>query len=327
MVSLEEEKTLNEALRKSTNYNLHDTNQKSNQRGYKGSIEEDTEKANLINQQIVLKAPIPREEFSKTREETRHQEIATQVPVEGDKNKTEHIKTGERFDKKETLQIVKTASEIFYYDISWLGIHVGKAVLEAIDNNGVIRITSQINSAPFLSAFYRVEDFAESVIIDGMPVNFRIKQLEGKYRSQKETIFDVNHKIITFFNYLKDTRDEHAIKSENIWDVISGFYYLRTLPLEVGKAVYIDIFDSNKFYKAQIDVLKKEKIKVAHGDEIDTILVKPTLQSEGLFQRKGDILIWISDDEKRIPVRVATSVSVGNVVAELQNSEAVKSDQ
>jgi hypothetical protein len=99
------------------------------------------------------------------------------------------------------------------------------------------------------------------------------------------------------------------------------FFYLRTQPLEVGKTVYVNIFDSDKFYKARIDVLKKEKIMVSNNSEIDTIIVKPILESEGLFQRKGDILIWISDDEKRIPVRVETKVPVGSVRAELRTLE------
>jgi hypothetical protein len=101
-------------------------------------------------------------------------------------------------------------------------------------------------------------------------------------------------------------------------DVISGFYHLRTLSLEVGKVVSIDIFDSNKFYTAEVSVLGKEKIGISALGEIDTIKVKPELKSEGLFQRKGDILIWLSDDDRRIPVRVETKVPVGKVVAELK---------
>jgi len=341
-VNLEVEKTIKHDLRKSTDYNLlkrfsgkhdmqenslKDSNKNINQSEEKQRIKDSIAKAPREPVQATSDISQNQGEFLQNGEEFPAQDTAAKALVQGKGDKIAYIKSEESFYKKEPLQIVKTAREIFYYDISWLGIHVGKAVLEATDNNGVIRITSQVHSAPFISAFYKVEDFAESVIMDGNPVNFRIQQYEGKYRSNKETIFDVNHKIITFFNYLKDTRDEHTIKSDTIWDVISGFYYLRTQPLEVGKTVYIDIFDSNKFYKAQIDVLKKEKLKVAHGGEIDTIVVKPTLQSEGLFQRKGDILIWISDDEKRIPVRVATSVSVGNVVAELQNITTVKGEK
>lgn len=223
--------------------------------------------------------------------------------------------------KQKSVQLLRSNKEKLFFDIYWLGIYVGKAVLEASYDNGILRITSQAYSAPFISTFYKVEDHAESLIIEGVPVNFRIKQREGRYRSDKETIFDMGNRMVTYFNYLKGFKDEHVIKNGFTWDVISGFFYLRTQPLIIGKTVFIDIFDSNKFYKAKVEVLRKEKIGIPNRGEISTVIVKPELQSEGLFQRKGDVLIWLTDDEKKIPVRIQTKVPVGNVVAELRDSE------
>lgn len=207
------------------------------------------------------------------------------------------------------------------FDIYWLGIYVGKAVLEAVNDAGTVKITSQIHSAPFISAFYKVEDYAESQLIKGMPSHFRIKQWEGRYRSDKETIFDMDGGKVIFFNYLKGTRAEHDIANSVLWDVISGFYFLRTQVFEVGKTVYIDIFDSNKFLKAEVNVIRKEKVKFAGKGETEAVVVKPVLKSEGLFQNKGDILVWLTDDENKIPVRVETRVSIGTVTAELKQVE------
>jgi hypothetical protein len=221
--------------------------------------------------------------------------------------------------KKISLLIPRASKEIFDYDISWLGIYAGNATLEAVDDNGLFKITSRVHSSPFVSVFYKVEDYARCLIRDGRPVNFWIRQHEGRYRSNKETVFDADTGNITFFNYLKNSKHKHTIKDRVAWDVMSGFYYLRTLPLEIGKSVYIDIFDSNKFYKAEVSVLRKEKIKVPDMGAVETILVKPVLKSEGLFRKKGDILVWLTDDERRIPVRVETKVPVGSVVAVLRN--------
>lgn len=245
----------------------------------------------------------------------------TEKPAEETKyrNDSNKIETANPVVKKTPLLIPRASNEIFDYDISWLGIHAGNAILEAVDNNGLFKITSRVRSSSFVSAFYKVEDYAESLVRDGIPVNFRIKQHEGKYVSNKETIFEADKGNITFFNYVKNIKDEHIIKDRVAWDVISGFYYLRTQPLEIGKAVYIDIFDSDKFYKTEVNVLRKEKIKIPDMGEVDTILVKPELKSDGLFQKKGDILIWLTNDERKIPVRVETKVPVGSVVAELRN--------
>lgn len=215
-----------------------------------------------------------------------------------------------------SVELLKSAREELFFDIYWLDIFVGSAEVEAVKEKGVVKITSRVRSSPFLSSFYKVEDFAESTVVNGIPAHFRIRQKEGKYRSDKETIFDPANKKVTFHNYLKGTKNEHAIDGL-LWDVVSGFYYLRTLLLETGKSVHIDIFDSNKFYKAEIRVLGKERLPLSDSREVDTVVVKPLLKSEGLFKNKGDIVVWLTDDANRVPVRVETKVPIGKVTAKL----------
>jgi hypothetical protein len=211
--------------------------------------------------------------------------------------------------------------EKFYYDIYWIGIYVGSAVLEGSYDHGLVRITSRAHSAAFLSNFYMVDDFAESKVKDGLPLNFRIRQHEGRYRSDKETKFDLKDGKITYFDYRKGIREDHEGKRGVFWDVISGFYFLRTKEMEPKRKIFIDIFDSNKFLNAQVSVLGKEKVDFGGKGQIEAIVVKPVLKSDGLFQNKGDIRIWLSNDENRFPVRVETKAPIGKVVAELKKVE------
>lgn len=227
--------------------------------------------------------------------------------------------SGQTEIKGGSFQMARSSREKFSYDIYWLGVHVGDASLEMVDINGLLTITSRANSSGFISTFYKVDDYAESVIRGGFPVHFKIRQHEGKYKSDKETIFDTGNKSIAFFNHLKGTKYEHSFADGVAWDVVSGFFYLRTQPLEPGKTRYINIFDSNKFYKAEVNILRREKIEIRGIGEVNTVIVRPELKTEGLFQRKGDVLIWLTDDEKRIPVRIETKVPVGEVVAELRD--------
>ncbi|HET6516330.1 MAG TPA: DUF3108 domain-containing protein [Thermodesulfovibrionales bacterium] len=232
-------------------------------------------------------------------------------------------KTEEKIEEK-TAEPTKSFREKLNYDLYWLGIYVGKAALETTVQNSSVTITSQAHSAKFLSNFYKVEDYSESRIEDGMPLSFRIRQHEGKYRSNKETRFDLKNRKVTYFDHLKDIMNEHDVTLPLLWDVVSGFFYLRIQPLEIGKKIYVHIFDSDKILSVQVDVLRKEKIDVAGRGETDTIIVKPILMSEGLFQKKGDVLIWLTDDTSRIPVRVETEVPIGKVVAQLRTIEIEK---
>ena len=229
-----------------------------------------------------------------------------------------------RSKRGETPDLLNFAREKFYYDIYWIGIYVGSAVLEGVNENGMVKITSRAHSAAFLSNFYKVEDFAESKVKDGVPLNFRIRQHEGRYRSDKETKFDVRNGKITYFDYLKGLKEEHEGKRGVFWDVISGFYFLRTKGMELEKTIFINIFDSNKFLNAEVNVLGKEKIHFEGKGEIEAIVVKPILKSDGLFQNKGDIRIWLSNDGNRFPIRVETKVPIGKVVAELKKVETEK---
>jgi hypothetical protein len=88
------------------------------------------------------------------------------------------------------------------------------------------------------------------------------------------------------------------------------------MKLEVGKSVFVDVFDSKKLWNVEVQVLRKEKISTILG-EVETIVIKPLMKSEGIFNRKGEILIWLTDDQKRIPVKMNTKVVVGAITATL----------
>ncbi|MGD0283198.1 MAG: DUF3108 domain-containing protein [Dissulfurispiraceae bacterium] len=217
--------------------------------------------------------------------------------------------------------VLKKTREKLFYNLYWLNIYVGRAELEAAGTKGKVTIKMRVHSAPLISAFYKVDDYAESTVVDGMPVNFRIKQHEGKYRSDKETVFDPVRKQVTFFDYIKGTRDDHPITSAELWDLISGFYYVRTQLFKVGKNIYIDVFDSNKFFRAEVNILAKERLKLSENKEVDTLKVKPVITTEGLFQSNGDIVIWLTDDDNKTPVRIETKAPLGKVAAVLKSLE------
>ncbi|MCX8069887.1 MAG: DUF3108 domain-containing protein [Thermodesulfovibrionales bacterium] len=220
--------------------------------------------------------------------------------------------------------VLKYKHESLDYDLYWIGMYVGSARLKADTKDKELVITSEVHSSKIISNFYKVQDYAKSVLINGKPHNFRIKQHEGKYRSDKETFFDYDEGTITFVDYLKNKQMEHTVKEGIHWDVISGFYYLRTMPVINTDKIYVNVFDSNKFVKVQIVIIGKEKIEMRNGDEIDTIKAKVILHSEGLFQKVGDIFIWLKDDEYRIPLKVETKVPVGRVTAELKKRDVIK---
>ncbi len=212
--------------------------------------------------------------------------------------------------------------EKLQYDLTWAGIKAGEASLEVRDEGAWISIISTARSAKWLSLFYVVDDRVESRLSKerslrsmGRPLNYRLALREGRHRKNKEVIFDQHNSKVTYIDYLDKERKEFAVPAMT-FDPISSFYYLRTLRLEVGKPVHVTIFDSKKVWHVEVQVLRKERIEVPAG-VFDTILVKPLMKSEGIFYRKGEIYIWLTDDQRRIPVLLKTKVKVGSINASL----------
>jgi hypothetical protein len=208
------------------------------------------------------------------------------------------------------------------YDLTWTGIKAGTATLEIIQDSSTMRIVSTAKSADWISLFYTVDDRVESVLLNpqppsliGQPQNYRMKIREGRHRRNREVVFDSGKHTALYIDHLGGEKKDLPIR-DNIFDPLSSFYYVRTMKLEVGKPVFVDILDNKKMWNVEVLVLRKEKIRTTLGS-FDTIVIKPLMKSEGIFSRKGDMLIWLTDDERRLPVMMRTKVAVGNITATL----------
>jgi hypothetical protein len=215
-----------------------------------------------------------------------------------------------------------TIPEKLVYDLTWTGVKAGTATLEVMNDRDSIRVISTAHSANWVSVFYTVDDRVETVlakgksrIFVGQPRNYRLRIREGRHRRDKEIIFIQSQHKAVFIDHLDKDRREVAIH-EDVFDPLSVLYYVRTLNLETRKSVFMDIFDSKKLWNVEVQVLRKERISTVLGD-VDTVVIKPLMKSEGIFNRKGEMFIWLTDDKKRIPVRMQTKVAVGSITATL----------
>jgi hypothetical protein len=84
----------------------------------------------------------------------------------------------------------------------------------------------------------------------------------------------------------------------------------------VGTSYYIDIFDCKKLWNTEVKVLRREEIETPLG-KFRTVVIKPLLKSEGIFARTGDMYIWLTDDDRRIPVLMKSKVKIGSITATL----------
>jgi hypothetical protein len=89
----------------------------------------------------------------------------------------------------------------------------------------------------------------------------------------------------------------------------------------------VHIYDSDTYTAVPVDVLQRETIRLPDFSEVTSLVIQPKLKTEGIFKRTGDIQIWLSDDEFRVPVKIVTSIALGRVTAELVSAESKRSDR
>lgn len=102
--------------------------------------------------------------------------------------------------------------------------------------------------------------------------------------------------------------------------IMSAFYLVRTLPLTVGDTSRFSAVSGKKRYELKVLVHGKEKLKTKIG-EVNTIKVEPMLDGDGIFVSKGRIFIWLTDDERRIPVLMECEIALGSIKAKLLKVE------
>lgn len=103
-------------------------------------------------------------------------------------------------------------------------------------------------------------------------------------------------------------------------DECSFLYYLRSLPLDVGKTYTVDRYYYADKNPIVVTVLRKEHIKVPAG-EFDAIVLKPVIKSNGLFSVKSDAEVWLADDPFHTLLRLKSGLSLGTLYLELKEIE------
>ncbi|MBF8248538.1 MAG: hypothetical protein HW374_1338 [Bacteroidetes bacterium] len=145
------------------------------------------------------------------------------------------------------------------------------------------------------------------------PWRFSQRIREGKYSRDFSAEFD------QYTLTAKTTEGVHPIPPY-VHDIVSAFYYARTMDFSAtrpGEKIYLKNFYKDTTYQLAIKFLGFQRIDVDAGT-FDCFLVEPLIMEGGLFKSDGRIVIYLSNDERKIPVKVSTKVPVGSINVELR---------
>ena len=216
------------------------------------------------------------------------------------------------------------AGERLEFSVEYGIIKAGTAVLavtgpEQFEGLMAYRISATARSNPAFSTFFEVNDVNEALldIVQFHTLKFSKDLHEGDFEYQEEVFFDQDAGLVFYPNETDSSLMQMDIPPHAL-DVLSCLYFARTLPLEVGNTYYIDSHVDNENYPLEIIVHERDHIRVPAG-EFDCILVQPALQSQGLFDQQGEIWVWMTDDERHMPVLMRSAIVIGEIVCVLED--------
>ncbi|MBU0741585.1 DUF3108 domain-containing protein [bacterium] len=208
--------------------------------------------------------------------------------------------------------------EFLLFSIDYGPVNAGEASLEVrdmVESDGRLcyRVESKAISNRFFSAFYMVRDKVVSHIdAETLFSRYFSKRLrEGDYRKNIAIRFDHEAGVAHYAD-----RRELEIPF-GVHDILSAFYFVRTMDLQPGASAFIHTHSSHKNYDLEVIVHGRETVSVPAGT-FDCFKVEPIILGEGLFQFEGKLTIWLTADERRLPVLMKTKVKVGAIDASLK---------
>lgn len=210
------------------------------------------------------------------------------------------------------------------YQVKALSIVAGFATLEVggyvtVGKRPCTPLIARARAAFPFNNIYPVDDLQTSYFdsVDFLTWKFENNVHEGGYKARNlETYDQIRHMLVRRHN-------DEASFTMNVapftQDIISCFYYFRLLPIKEGVKFAIPTSSGGKNYKLIIQVLGKEKITVPAGT-FECYRIKPFVKHDTVFRNKEDIDLWVTADQRHIPVLIKSGIVIGSIEVTLLNA-------
>jgi hypothetical protein len=214
------------------------------------------------------------------------------------------------------------------YEISWAFITAGTGVLEVLPDTVVggvparhYRATAQ--STPFIDTFYRLRDRMDAYtdLSVRRSLFYDKKQQEGDYKRDIVLSFDWSKGVLHRYKQ-GEYRDSMTLDADTL-DPLSMLFAFRSQRLEVGFEFRSPVTDGKEREIGTARVVARETVRTRLGS-FDTFLVEPHMERVGTVFKTAPgakLQIWITADERKIPVKVKSKVAIGHVTMELVRIE------
>ena len=188
---------------------------------------------------------------------------------------------------------------------------------ESHEGRAQIQLNLVARSSPVVTKFYPVDNRVSSTIdVESfLPRHMTFARREGKRFNDFDYTFRHSEGMVTS---VKDGKSAELPIPADAQDAISCLYYVRkVLPMVPGASLVMNVHHDNKNYKLEVRVEALEMLKGSWGKQ-QTARVLVVMPFQGIFLNEGNIRVWFTTDDRRVPLRMKAKVLIGSVFAELK---------
>jgi len=141
---------------------------------------------------------------------------------------------------------------------------------------------------------------------------------------QKEGYSYKAHRVIEYdqqkgyIRYMKNgkPKGEYQVEGETN-NEFSSFFNSRLMTFDIGKQFVVPTFADKRRVEVIVQAVSKKRFDKTLLGSVTTIEIMPIMTFKGLYDKKGDTVIWYTDDECRVPVRINSKITLGSLTADL----------
>jgi len=215
---------------------------------------------------------------------------------------------------------LKTGEKLVF-SLKWNFVTAGVAEMridniEQVNGRSAYHIITESRSLPFFDVFYKIRNRDDSYMDTESLCSLKFESHHRESGSEKDEVVLFDH-INGKYKLTEPNRSMEVEMPAFVHDSISALYYLRTMDIKVGEEYFFDCQSGDKIYPLRVVVHKKEKIHVPAG-KFECYVVEPFVtENIGVFRAKGRLWIWLTCDDRKLPVLMKSKIFIGSISAVL----------
>jgi hypothetical protein len=232
--------------------------------------------------------------------------------------------TAQKTAPKKEMAVPFKAGETLTYDVGWSSfVTAGTATVSVKEKkpsfgSTAYYIVAEGRPTPLLSKMYTLYYKADTLLdtFSLLPQRGSLYSEEGKRKRMKTTVFNQARKQATYEIETRTLVKKDLAIPGFTQDALSAVYVLRSIPFKAGEKFNMPVSDNGNVYRVQMQVGALEPVKTGLG-VINGLRITPVISGPDKTAPRG-LALWISDDPRRLPLKMEAQLLVGKFTVTLR---------